>query len=819
MKYLTGSELIEQLPLVLSGPILSKTQATDVTVWIALKQPCQVKLKVFETFNRGEQIGQCIFTGQRQTAAIGAYLHIAAVTAKPIVKSAAKSIQEKPTEDKTLTSRTLTPKTLTCDRIYAYDLTFEPTALQKNIAEENIAEESATEEKTTAFSLLESLSLQQTPTDALSYFSHQKPTFTLPPADLSDLKIVHGSCRKPHGRGFDALPILDCLLKSDAADPKKRAHQLIMTGDQIYGDDVADPLLWLATSLGNTLLGWEEKLPLNEDAPKLAGPGQNWVYPHQLPAGRRADFTTQQAGMTAGLTNKKERTTSHLLSFGEYCATYLLAYSPACWPKQLPTGKAVTSGWNKIRHWNKDKRNMEQTLHTLWKVRRLMANIPTYTIFDDHDVSDDWNLNQDWCLRTLGKPLGKRTVQNALLSYAIFQAWGNTPEQFEPTPESSTEEQTAGNLLLEATEKWSHTKGESAEAIEAIAHLLGLPKIDPHTQLPQFTQDKGTWVLSKEPPYLKWNYTIHSACHDIILLDSRTWRGYPMDGDPLSPPMLLSPSAFETQLEQPLSKRPPNPNKCTFIVAPTNVFGMRALDWIQNWHLERRKVFTADVGDSWNFNDRALAQLLSTLFRHRKKVVVLSGDIHYSSAINVDYKQLASGDQANLVQFTASAIKNEETLTRILHTRLKDWLLPERSRHWVGWDSPPDMKEIDPNKEQHKSYTAQTTGTQTTGAQTTKPDWQCEMRWLKRSPAQSVNITSSLPELIPPHKQPTPFLRWLQFWKARWLQEGHEVVGMNNIAVVYFQPISTESPELTIKQKHYWFSPWSPTEVVCSGFE
>ncbi len=814
MNYLSGNELIAELPLILAGPILRRTQATDVTVWIALKRACLVDLQIFKTEQAGEQIGRCIFQGRRETVALGAYLHVVAVTA-----------------------RSAAGEKLVSDRIYAYDLQF--------IAEDShtLSEALRTDRDST-----HAHGVDRPISNAISYFAHQKPTFSLPPSELTDLKIVHGSCRKPHGRGFDALPILDCLLEADAGDARTRAHQLFMTGDQIYGDDVADPLLWLATPLGDTLLGWEEKLPLNREASELLPSrsqdqhcDRNWVHPKQLPAGKRAKFTTQQAGFTAGLKNKAERTTSHLLSFGEYCGAYLLAHSPACWPARLPTGAQVTTGQKTIRAWNKDKRNMEQFLHTLWKVRRLLANIPTYTIFDDHDVSDDWNLNQDWCLRTLGKPLGRRTVQNAMLAYAVFQGWGNTPEQFESQAngpqgteektEEKPDEKTAGEALLAAAEAWSRSGGEDAAAAMAISTYLGLPPTDPHTGLPQFIEDKNVWIFQRDEKALTWHYTIRSACHEVIVLDTRTWRGYPIEEEPIAPPMLMCPSAFQAQLGQPLleprpelrserrhslrSEHPSNleagstlsaPNYSTFVIAPTNVFGMRALDWIQEWHLERRKVFSADVGDSWNFHDQALATLLLTLFQHRQDVVVLSGDIHYSSVIHVDYENVKSGDRASLVQFTCSAMKNEELLTQILHTRLKDWLLAERSRRWIGWSSPPDMKEV-------RSFSHDATR-HSDKRQRGSADWRCHMVWLMRSPAQPVDIVSNLTELIPPHAMASKsWLGWFKFWKARWFQEGREVVGVNNIALVSFQK------DLGPKQEHYWFSSWSPTQVVRSRFE
>jgi hypothetical protein len=41
----------------------------------------------------------------------------------------------------------------------------------------------------------------------------------------------------------------------------ERPHQLFLTGDQIYADEVADVLLVALTDAGDTLLGWKEELP------------------------------------------------------------------------------------------------------------------------------------------------------------------------------------------------------------------------------------------------------------------------------------------------------------------------------------------------------------------------------------------------------------------------------------------------------------------------------------------------------------------------------------------------------------------------------
>lgn len=54
-------------------------------------------------------------------------------------------------------------------------------------------------------------------------------------------QLVHGSCRKPHHRADEGLLCVDRLLAS-AHTPAERPALLMMSGDQIYADDVAGPM-------------------------------------------------------------------------------------------------------------------------------------------------------------------------------------------------------------------------------------------------------------------------------------------------------------------------------------------------------------------------------------------------------------------------------------------------------------------------------------------------------------------------------------------------------------------------------------------------
>ena len=67
---------------------------------------------------------------------------------------------------------------------------------------------------------------------------------------------------------------------------------------------------------------------------------------------------------------------------------------------------------------------------SLPKVQRALANVPTYMMLDDHDVTDDYFLNPIWRDRVLTSALGQAILRNAMVAYALFQDWGNDPLRY-----------------------------------------------------------------------------------------------------------------------------------------------------------------------------------------------------------------------------------------------------------------------------------------------------------------------------------------------------------------------------------------------------
>ena len=800
---------LHHLPLILAGPILRRTESNAVTVWIAIKASREVSLKVYSTDARGSTIKTLLLEGSRSTVPLGQHLHIVAVTAQPIK----------------------------CDRlqpgqIYAYDLSF-------GNQEQNLAQ------------ALNSATVS--PQVTVSYFEHQLPTFAMPPDDLNNLRLAHGSCRKLHGGGQDALPMLDDLIEYYAREPNSRLHQLFFTGDQVYGDDVADPLLWVATQTGDTLLGWEENLPFVY-SPTIGYEGKK---PTELPPGQRTEIARDYGGFTAMLINTPHEAKSHLFSLGEYFTMYLLSWSPILWPERLPKGKDIHKDPKQAKLWDNEVRLLDDCIPQLWKVRRAMANVPTYMVFDDHDISDDWYLNRAWCNGVFSKPLGKRAVQNGLLAYAVFQAWGNTPDQFQ--------EGQPGECLLKAATIWSASAGTDESASEEIAKYLGLPQREPDSGLPKFRLDEDVWVLDRDYPDgtlpLEWHYSISSLKHEVIVLDTRTWRGYPL-GDAIAPPMLLCPRAFKQQLQKPLElsdrlkQTGESGIEVTFVVIPTNLVSLRVIDIAQQWELEKGNVFNSDVGDAWNFHEVALSKLLAELFKRRERVIVLSGDIHYGSTVRLSYwfqrhfeapkqesevQAVQNSNARVLAQLTASAFKNSELKTYFIHTKAKS-LLPEPPQDWVGWNEPPQLVEIQVIQETVRLLDVEVPATSPVLRRLqgvrgdwninweialkddkSLPDWQYHIEWIKRqkalfAPWEGKAISSASFK----NKKSLGWFAALgnlvsMLWQNQWVQEGEEVIGHSNFGVVSLEWHQDEQRKAVI-QDIYWRPSWKPTSVVYSRY-
>jgi hypothetical protein len=661
----------DEIPLVLAGPILRRVEPNEVTVWLALRESASVVLKIYDRDNPGASPIPLLLQGRRATVAIGKQLHMVAVTA---------TVQE---------ATLLQPG---C--IYFYDL------------------EISTATGVTLLSTTSSF------VEQLTYAGFSLPSFSLPPTTVEHLHVLHASCRKPHGQGLDALQETDTILRETAHNPNLRPHYLFLTGDQIYADDVADVLLHMLRDASDVLLGWgDPNRPFvqnvhswtDEVLPEVGRESYRRLVP-----GQRASLTRNVAGFTSTVGGGDGVAKSHLLTLGEFLAMYLFAWSDALWPPYREAQRSIfdfNDTYPKPREvypqslsvwWNSPHSDYEGYLgvkefqRTLPVIRRALANVPVYMMFDDHEITDDWFISWAWCAEVMQRPLGRRALTNGLCAFAVCQAWGNTPERFvDATP---------GGRLLNVLEQLNKNKGESEAAREQITHLVGLPYGADEVKL--FLDDlssnqrlvrKGTrpWHDS-----LHWHYRLERPGYEFIVLDTRTWRGFKAlknRRDQLLPvhkqinwPALISDEGFFEQI--PIGQ--PNDAEITFVISPTPVVGIPIIEAFQRGG--DRKARLADDNETWSFDQEAFETLLAMMVyrnvnfdpisgaitnRHDKhRIVWLSGDVHYGFTgrleywAQVPYTIIKIPAQLVCIQLTASACKNEASGTRYLQTFDLRWL-------------------------------------------------------------------------------------------------------------------------------------------------
>lgn len=237
----------------------------------------------------------------------------------------------------------------------------------------------------------------------LVYPNQKLPSFCIPPSVVSRLRVAHGSCRKPHGEGVDGFRYLDRRLQENLND----FHLLFLTGDQIYADDVHADLLDAIHIIVGKLSDYGD---VELDKMKES-------YGELLGKGNRQKLVREHGGFTS------THASCHLATFFEFCIMYLMNWSDTLWT-DVP-----------------DSPQLSEFRSALPAARRVLANTSSYMLFDDHEITDDWNLSQEWVNNTSQSKLGSSIITNGICAYLIFQHWGNVPERFEG---SSVENQMLG---------------------------------------------------------------------------------------------------------------------------------------------------------------------------------------------------------------------------------------------------------------------------------------------------------------------------------------------------------------------------------------
>lgn len=675
MAWKSLKHLLNDKPRVLAGPILRKVTATSVTVWIAMRIGATVALSV-----QDEKDVQ-VMGGERRSVAIGKNLHIVAVTASMMP----------PFEN------------ITEGIVYRYNLSFKFD--DNSHGDLAVATDNA----------------------VLSYPPWTLPSFALPPKDLNLLRLIQGSCRMPHAKGLDMMPSVGPLIEQSASNAYARPHQLLLTGDQIYADDVAYPLSLLLSDASEALLEWTEQYE-SRLVPQKPRPVTDL---HPLAREQllwRAGFTTVDLP-------------GHLMGLGEYLAMYLFVWSDVLWPSKTVTVPAAEeleteflSRWSRMAEapWpnlavpylemsvrekiQSQRFSLMKFRDGLPEIRRVLANIPSYMIFDDHEVTDDWNMTRGFCNGVYGNELGLRVVQNALVAYSLCQHWGNVPEDF--LPASLVQLPRPGTSLLALLDTPQPTAAnafqqKAAEYDRKSPDIRKLVAVHDAAMV-RARQDHAVFHGSHS---LQYHYTVEGPSHQIIFTDTRTWRSFPKNTDGTH---LLSKTPQTDQYKEQILDAPDTGNRLLFVVLSTNmppVQPIRAAT--RHARISNKIKHHPDIYEAWELPsvafDRLLVALTSKLpldasNQHMGPVIVLSGDVHFSFASRIMYRATKRyeddaqprGAMAVIAQLVCSGFKKQDEDTIRFHrvgyyAAPTPWVADRLIRHtlqegYVGWNFPKGAK-------------------------------------------------------------------------------------------------------------------------------
>src|SRR5262249_15257737 len=330
------------------------------------------------------------------------------------------------------------------------------------------------------------------------------------------------------------------------------------------------------------------------------------------------------------------------------------------------------------------------------RVRRLLANVPTYMVFDDHEISDDWNLTPRWAKQTRANALGRAVIRNGLAACTLFQSWGNDPLAYRPDTIGRQVLTTISQMFASPTPQ---QPGPDQDAAATLERLFDLKPLAPNEQR------------------MRWDFRYDGPGFEVIALDTRTWRGFEPNAnaaiksrfDENATATLLTDEALRLQIpEQPAIGV--NPEGVCVVIAAAPVLGYPVVESIVQPMMNLRDIAlqgkpsppfvrwqrTFSVGrialepENWGFT-RSLFEALLARLSTRRRVVFLSGDVHYAFTFQMAYWRLGPNwtptSATRVVQLTASSFRAQRNdLSPIVAIDLAQQIgVLSSSQQRLGW--------------------------------------------------------------------------------------------------------------------------------------
>ncbi len=273
-------------------------------------------------------------------------------------------------------------------------------------------------------------------------------------------------------------------------------------------------------------------------------------------------------------------------------------------------------------------------------VRQALAVLPTYMIFDDHEISNDWNTTPTWRANMLRKGM-EHVLVDGLLAYWVYQGWGNLERR-----------DTVDNPLLCIMHEAALSGEDALSALRACikADLYQVRPLPWHyqirTQPPVFVfnaRTERTTVLADKPEQI---YGPTRIVSQEQMNDLRDWLRLQETNVALlvsSIPALLPP--LIGLAEYLMGRRLWHQSG-----TPLHQLG------VQLARMQQR-VIDRNSFDHWPIYAASWDELVEMVTTQPKDILILSGDVHFSYALEA-HGISSSARAGRLYQLVSTPLQN-----------------------------------------------------------------------------------------------------------------------------------------------------------------
>jgi hypothetical protein len=290
-------------------------------------------------------------------------------------------------------------------------------------------------------------------------------------------------------------------------------------------------------------------------------------------------------------------------------------------------------------------------------VRQVLAALPAWMIFDDHEITNNWNITPAWRTWALQRGMESMLI-DGLLAYWLYQGWGNCGmcDAHEDT-------------LLTIMQQAAHSGEDALELLRARIRRA---------------------IYSEKA--LQWDYTI-ATMPPIFVADVRADRPAALDGVSyedhsariMSQEQMARLRNWMQAHEQSTAVLvssvpallPPAIGFAEYLMGVRPLQGSSGGRVHQLGHLlaKRQQRTALRMGfEHWPVFHATWRELLALGTRHRRDIVILSGDVHFSYAMRARPIFGAGRRQATFYQLVSSPFKNTLAPRERRLVRAQSWL-------------------------------------------------------------------------------------------------------------------------------------------------